>query len=92
MIRVREIADPQGGRNRIRDGDPVRVLRGHLDLTGFDAVFRYADLDPAGEVVAVTVVGGRGYTHGRSARDQTGVVEWRTVPPDRIRRRRRSSS
>lgn len=87
MNRVSEIGDPQGGRNRIRAGDAVRVLRGGVDASGFDARFRYADVDDAGEVVAVTVFGGRGFRPELPTRSQHGIAQFRTLRPERIRRR-----
>lgn len=86
MTRVYEIQDPQGGRNQLRAGDPVRVAAAGAEGRGFKAAFRYAEVDAAGRVVAVTVTGGRGYVPGLPARQQDGVVQWRTVAPGRVRR------
>lgn len=84
--RVLEIPDPQGGRNMVRAGDPVRVAAAGCDACSFKATFRYADLDETGAVESVTVVGGRGYVPGLPAEKQTGIVQWRTLRPSRVHR------
>lgn len=84
--RITDIPDPQGGRNRLRAGDPVRICAGPVDATGFRATFHSADLDEYGTIVALTVFGGRGYVPGLPFAKQTGVCEWRTFDPARVSR------
>jgi hypothetical protein len=78
QVRALVIDDPQGGRNRIRKGDPVRVLKGGADKTGFNARFECATVADDGALIDVTVWGGA-RMHER----------WRTVTPERIKRKRR---
>jgi len=86
-MKVREISDPAGGRNLIRSGDGVRVRRGGADPTGFAAVMIDADVDASGQLVAVTVFGGRGYDPAKLPRDNGQAIgQFRTIRPERIRR------
>lgn len=93
MARVTDIADPQGGRNRVRAGDPVRVDAGASDKSSFPATFEYADTDDAGEIVSITVFGGRGYQPlvPRTKQPEHARLEWRTVRPNRVRRMARAT-
>ena len=80
---VTEMADPQGGRNKIRTGDPVKVSPsqpGKRD--GFVGTFRHAILDTTGTVAAVEVFGG----------PAKRCPAYRTFVPTRITRVRRSAT
>lgn len=82
-IRVTEVADPKGGRNKIREGDPVKVSPsspGRRD--GFVGTFRYAVVDSdTQQVVYFEVVGAPGKRCPAS----------RSFTPDRITRVRRTA-
>jgi hypothetical protein len=84
-VKVKEIADPQGGRNRIRSGDAVKIRRGVADSSGFKAVFIEALVDAAGTVIEVVVYGGRGYDPAKGPLNNGGAIcQFRTVLPDRV--------
>ena len=89
-MKVLEIADPQGGRNRIHAGDPVKVTRNPpTDASGFKAKFRYATVDDTtGVVTDITVVGGIKYDPTARAQSKSARIEWRTVRPERVHRMR----
>lgn len=86
MTRVMEVRDPQGGRNFLRAGDPVRVTPGAAERRSWRGVFRWAELNEAGEVTAITVIGGAGFDPARPPTRQRAVVQWRTVSPARVSR------
>lgn len=75
-------AVPVGGRNLVRPGDVVRVVKGPVDPSGFKA--RVITIDP--DTNTVCVYGGRGYDPARDMAHQTGQAQFRTFTLDRIRR------
>lgn len=88
FTRVTEIADPQGGRNRIRANDAVKVTKGGADRSSFLAEFRYADVDDDGNVVQITVFGGPKYDPAFPWNGQHRLAHalTRTVVPKRVQR------
>lgn len=85
-VRVTEIRDPQGGRNMIREGDGVKVDAGPGEKSSWKARFRYAEIDEAGQIVQITVVGGRDFNPAKSWKRQDAEVKIRTVLPHRVHR------
>lgn len=84
MTKLAEIDDPQGGRNKIRSGDAVKVLRGGADKTGFSARFCHA-VERDGAVVEVVVYGGRGFDPAAPG-DGGSRAKMRSLRPERIAR------
>ena len=70
-----------GGRNFLRPGDPCYVRAGGADRTGFPAKVRRIIVESAGVAVEVVVC----RPHRRA-----GTV--RTIPLDRVRRRRAAAA
>ena len=77
LTKVTEIHDPQGGRNRIREGDDVRVLAGPGNKQSFPARFLYAEANEEGTVIQVVVYG---------AATRKRAPSTRTFVPTRIKR------
>jgi len=87
LHRVEEIRDPQGGRNILRRGDPVKVDPGRSESRRWRAKFVHADLDTNDEIIQITVYGGKGYNPALPTRKQPNAIgQYRTVTPDRVHR------
>jgi hypothetical protein len=71
------------GNRTVSKGDTVRVAKGGVDATGFNARFVGFDADTG----TVTVYGGRGFKPELRMTEQKGVAQFRFVSVDRVKAR-----
>lgn len=88
--RLTEIPDPQGGRNRIREGDAVKIDPNIAEKSRWEAIFKYAETDSDGDITSVTVFGAPGfdaaaYRAGKLS-DRKRAPAIRSVLPERVHR------